>query len=86
MKSKPTLFIITAILVVVFIVISVFPHRKWEGNLVSPFSGIMQTWSKPSPTPIPSPTPKTFKFDSSTDLRQELDTVNPQVLNSDFNE
>lgn len=39
----------------------------------------------PSPVPIPTPsTPKTFQFDSSTDLKMELQKVNPQVLDSDF--
>lgn len=85
MSEKPTLFIIGVILVAVFVAISLLPHRKWEASLVSPFSGIMQTWSKPSPTPILSPTPKTFQFDSSTDLKQELDSINPQVLDEDFN-
>lgn len=36
---------------------------------------------------VPNPTPNappTFKFDSSTDLQKELDSVNPQVLDSDF--
>lgn len=41
----------------------------------------------PVPTDTPAPTPnapKTFKFDSSTDLKAELEKVNPQVLDSDF--
>ncbi len=38
----------------------------------------------PSNTPTPAPTPKTFKFDKSTDLKKELEGVNPQVLDSDF--
>lgn len=28
--------------------------------------------------------PKTFKFNSSTDLKKELESINPQVLDSDF--
>ena len=35
--------------------------------------------------PVASPNaPKTFQFDSSTDLKQELEKVNPQILDSDF--
>lgn len=81
MLNKPTLLIMAAFLITIsLVVISVFPHRKWEGKLASPFSGA----PSPIPTPIPSPTPKTFNFDSSTDLKGELETVNPQVLDSDF--
>ena len=60
-------------------------HTK--GGLVGP-TFIQQIISQqPSPTPAPSPTPnapKTFQFDSSTDLKMELEKVNPQVLDSDF--
>lgn len=35
--------------------------------------------SEESPTPTPSPTPIQFHFDSSTNLKQELDSVNPLV-------
>ena len=41
----------------------------------------------PAPSETPSPTPdvpKTFKFDSLTDLKAELEKVDPQVLDSDF--
>ena len=38
----------------------------------------------PSETPAPPQAPKTFQFDSSTDLKAELEKVNPQVLDSDF--
>lgn len=42
----------------------------------------------PEPTPqlttVPASTPKTFKFDASTDLKKELDSINPQVLDNDF--
>lgn len=28
--------------------------------------------------------PKTFNFDSTTDLKQELEKINPQILDHDF--
>lgn len=38
-----------------------------------------------SPTPVPtSNTPKTFNFDSQTNLKAELEKINPQILESDF--
>ena len=45
------------------------------------------THQQPTPisTPVPTPNaPKTFNFNSSTDLKAELEKVNPQVLDSDF--
>ncbi len=53
-------------------------------------SGFAGVFNKVSQTPAPSPTiappnaPKTFKFDSKTDLKAELEKVNPEVLDSDF--
>jgi hypothetical protein len=40
--------------------------------------------SLPTPTSSPPNAPKTFQFGASTDLKQELDNINPQVLDSDF--
>lgn len=41
----------------------------------------------PAVAPLPSATinqPKEMKYDSSTDLKKELDSVNPEVLDKDF--
>lgn len=38
--------------------------------------------STPAPTSFNQP--KEIKYDSATDLKKELDTVNPQILDSDF--
>lgn len=60
---------------------------NWRGdvNLMSTnFSGISKKNIIASPTPTPAPTPKQFKFDSSTDLEKELESINPQVSESDF--
>lgn len=40
--------------------------------------------STPQLTTTPASTPKTFKFDASTNLKKELENINPQVLDSDF--
>ncbi|MCL4366571.1 hypothetical protein M1563_00125 [Patescibacteria group bacterium] len=37
-----------------------------------------------APTPISTPTPIIFQFDGSTNLQQQLNLVNPEVLDSDF--
>ena len=81
MKSKPTLLLIAILAVVIILVIFVLPLGKQGTSLISPsFKKIVTE----SPTPIPSPTPRQFQFDQSTDLNEELDSINPQVLDSDF--
>mgnify|MGYP001596331852 FL=1 len=77
--NKKIIFIIILIVITV-ITIFKFAPQGWEGKkMISPFSGTVQT-------PVPSPTPikKEFKFNSSTDLKVELEKVNPQILDSDF--
>jgi hypothetical protein len=80
MKNK--LLIVALLAVVIFVVIKlVFPVKN---KLVSP--GI-DSIASPLPTaasvPVNNP-PKEIKYDSSTDLRQELDSINPMVLDEDF--
>lgn len=67
--------IMIVIIIIIFITVIKFISPNQEEAL--PFI---------QPTSTPSPTPKTFQYDSSTDLNKELDNVNPQVLDSDFNE
>lgn len=60
------------------------PPQGWKANLVNPMGSKNQN-SDVTSTPVASPNiPKTFNFDSSTDLKKELDNINPQVLDSDF--
>lgn len=41
--------------------------------------------ASPPSAPLASPVaPKTFQFDKNTDLKLELEKINPQVLDSDF--
>lgn len=55
------------------------------GDLVNPLlQGSDKTTPTPSETPAPPNAPKTFQFDSSTDLKKELEKVNPWVLDTDF--
>lgn len=61
--------------------------QGWQASLIT--SAFIQqiTHGKPTQTPTPVSTPnapKTFQFDSSADLKMELEKVNPQVLDSDF--
>lgn len=75
------ILIISLILVVKFIL----KPRGWKAKLTTPMgSSFNQTTPVPSSTLLPVSTPQTFKFDGSTDLKKELDSINPQVLDSDF--
>lgn len=72
-----------AIMSTVFLVVKYGGNR--DGDLVGSRFVSQTTNRQPSPIPIPTPsTPKTFKFDASNDLKMELEKVNPQVLDSDF--
>ena len=78
MKAKPLLLYLLKILLMAVVY---FVTSKKDMNLVGS-SLIQQT---PTSTPVPTlNAPKTFQFDSSTDLKMELDKVNPQILDSDF--
>jgi len=82
MKKK---IIFVLLIVTAFFTIVKYTVNGSNGNLVGPgFVGqIIHT--QPTPTPIATPkAPKTFNFNSSTDLKAELEKVNPKVLDSDF--
>ena len=71
------ILIIAAIIIVGILWLKLAGNKS--ENLVNP--------QIPAPSETPSLTPdvpKTFKFDSTTDLKQELESINPQVLDSDF--
>ncbi|MBI4038083.1 hypothetical protein HY387_00310 [Candidatus Daviesbacteria bacterium] len=76
--NKKILTFIIIITFIIFITIIFRNQQRVEKNLISP--GV----STSKPTSTPSPSPQTFKFDSTTDLQKELDSVDPQVLDSDF--
>lgn len=75
-----------AIIFISLLVLKIFvlTPQGWKAGLVNPMGYIFGN-SVGTSTPIPTPNaPKTFQFDSSTDLKKELDSINPQVLDSDF--
>lgn len=67
-------WLVVAVLVVL---IFVFLGSKKNTNLVKPAETV-------APTTIPTSIPKQYKFDGSTDLKKELESINPQVLEADF--
>lgn len=86
-RWKLFLFIVATIVALMFFIFpSVFPHSMWERSLINP--GLVRTNSQIVATPVPTSTPappKQYQFDSSTDLKKELESINPQVLEADFN-
>lgn len=45
---------------------------------------VKQPLASPTQTPAPFNPPKEMHYDNNTDLEKELDSVNPQILDSDF--
>lgn len=80
MKTKITITII--IIIAVITIIFFLGRQQNSGSLISP-AGFLQK-STPVPTAFTNQTPTIFQFDSSTDLKMELEKVNPQILDSDF--
>ncbi len=71
----------------IILIIFLSPPPGWKANLVNPISRVRGvTSTNPSATPTSPNAPKTYKFDSTTDLKKELDSINPQVLDSNFAE
>lgn len=83
MKNK--LVTIILILLLVFVVLVVKNLMGKKDSLVSPFLGKEINNTVPSSTPFYNP-PKEIKYDSSTDLKQELESVNPEISEDDFKE
>jgi len=79
---KKTSYII--IILVLLVISTSVTLPMWNSTWVSPLAMVFKPKVIIIPSPTPSPKPKTFKFDSSTDLKAELETINPEVLDSDF--
>lgn len=67
--------IATFLLAMVFLIAKVSPQTD-RNTLPNPKIN--------TPSPSPSPSPTTFPIDANTDLEKELESVNPKILDSDF--
>lgn len=79
--------IVTAVLFLLFVAIIwtiVYVIANKGGSLMTPKSQTSQ--SIPLPSASSYNPPKEIKYDSSTDLKKELENVNPQVTDDDFQE
>lgn len=83
MKNRNIIIIIIITVIIIIIVIFsaklVLSSKGWQYSLVAPLFRV-----KPLPTLSPTPKVKQFKFDASTDLEKELESVSPEILESDF--
>lgn len=77
MKNK---VIVLLLVVLVGLVIYFLINKNNSDTLVSP-GGLLY---KVTPTPPSTPTPIEYHFDSSTNLKQELNSINPKVETTDF--
>lgn len=89
MRSK-TITIITVIIIIIIIILfleaKLMIPQGWQPNLARPgFLGIGKHFDV-SPSSTPKPTPRQFKFDATTNLEQELESVDPAVKSEDFEE
>ncbi len=83
MKNNRTFLIILVLTIFTTIVVFFVTNQK-HLPLISPISSkdsLQQTSPFPSSRLNP---PKEIKYDSNTDLQKELDSVNPEVLDEDF--
>ncbi|MBI2017690.1 hypothetical protein HYS92_01420 [Candidatus Daviesbacteria bacterium] len=78
MKNK---ILLVAMLTILAAIAVYFVTGQKDLSLVNPKSSPV---TAPVSTPAPPNAPKTFQFNESTDLKVELEKVNPEVLDSDF--
>ncbi len=76
------------LVIVVFLAVGIgfgFYNNKGVG-IIKPEMSLenKKVISTPEPTVAPPNAPKVFQYDSATDLDAELEEINPQINDSDF--
>jgi hypothetical protein len=87
MNNLYKLILAGVVLSVLVFVVFKLQSQELQNKLVGPGFSLNGSSKTPSPSPevISSPNaPKSYQFDRSTDLKEELNKVNPQLLDSDF--
>lgn len=82
-----TFFLILLLIGVCIFVITIFFRKTDSPNLIKPqLEKVSKIVGLPKITPsaTPTPTPISYNFNKSTDLKKELESVNPQMLDIDF--
>lgn len=83
MKSKLLTPVLIIILLAILVYVFLLPKAA-SSPLKSPLGNVLQGTATPQPVASNYAPPKEVKLDASSDLEAELEKVNPQVLDSDF--
>ncbi|MDO8618860.1 MAG: hypothetical protein Q7R49_02820 [Candidatus Daviesbacteria bacterium] len=85
MPSKFTLVLLAVVGLSLWVTYTLLNSKTGSSSLAIPG---FQQMAKSSPIPTPeTPTynpPKDYKFDENTNVQNELDSINPQVVDTDF--
>lgn len=79
----PISLTIIATIVYLFVTKTELTTPGWKAKLVSP-AGLADKQFEPSATPTFTPTPTPVVYNNSTDLKKEMNSIDPQVSNNDF--
>jgi len=75
--------VLTIVLIAILLIAGFFVYRligqKSTTALVGPGGEQIADKASPSPSPTPLPTAQQFTFNHSTDLKKELDSVDPKI-------
>lgn len=85
-KIFTAIIIIVVTIVAIMFVVFRFTPLRWEVKLESPGFNPLTAVQRGDPSPTSSPIPKTFQFDGDTDLKTEMESVNPEVMDEDFSQ
>lgn len=81
----PISLIIITTIIYIFVTKAELTTPGWKAKLVSP-AGLADKQFELSATPTFTPTPTPVVYNNSTDLKKEMDAVDPQVSSNDFNQ
>lgn len=72
-----------AVLVIIIILVVILGSKRDRLSLIVPNFNQTSKQAEKAPNATPD-SPKQYHFNSSTDLKMELESINPQILDSDF--
>lgn len=84
-RSKNTIVTVGLILLLVVVSLAIFKYAaKKDPSLADPRAKSIVGQKAAQPTTPPYNPPKEIKYDSSTDLKKELEAINPEISDNDF--
>ncbi|MFA5932823.1 MAG: hypothetical protein WCV81_00995 [Microgenomates group bacterium] len=84
MKNRLVTFFLSLILISILIFLGNLVFNRTKAQVKTEPMTALPNNQNSKPTLIPTPTEIIYNFDKSTNLKTELETINPEVLNSDF--